>query len=477
MKVLYVTSEAAPFAKTGGLADVAGSLPDALNARGVSTRVILPLYECIGEEWRREMTFLENFDVTLGWRRQYCGVFQLKRGKTVFYFVDNEYYFKRERLYGHFDDGERFAFFSRAVAELVSRLDWRPDVLSCNDWQTALVPVYMKELYGSSPEFSSIKTVFTIHNIEYQGRYSKDILGDVFGLPSHWFTDGTLEYRDDVSLMKGALLTADYVTTVSPTYAEELKYPYFAYGMDGVIRSISDHFCGILNGIDTVGYDPETDSMIAANYTAADPAGKAKCKADLQRMLGLSEEPNTPIVACVGRLVAHKGMDLVLARMDAMMGLGVQFIILGTGEHGYEQFFRAAQQRYPGRISACITFSEQLAHKIYAGADLFLMPSQKEPCGLSQMIAMRYGTVPVVRETGGLKDSVPPNGVPGGRGFTFANYNADEMTDAIYRATRLYWDSREDWDNLVKYDMEGDYGWPASALEYRRLYGLVTGKR
>ncbi len=476
MKVLYVTSEAAPFAKSGGLGDVAGSLPEALNSRGAATRVIMPLYACIGDEWRSQMTFIEHFYVTLGWRKQYCGIFMLKKGKTVYYFVDNEYYFKRERLYGHFDDGERFAFFSRAVAEAVARLEWRPDVLSCNDWQTALVPIYMRDMY-SYTELGAIKTVFTIHNIEYQGRYSRAILGDVLGLPEGWYNDGTLEYREDISLMKGAMLTADYVTTVSPTYAEELKYPYFAYGLDGVVRSISGKFRGILNGIDTEYYDPATDADIVANYSADDMAGKAACKAELQRMLGLAIEPDTPLVACVGRLVAHKGMDLVLARMDALMSLGVQFVVLGTGEHGYEQFFRVAQQRYGGRVAACITFSEQLAHKIYAGADMFLMPSQKEPCGLSQMIAMRYGTIPVVRETGGLKDSVPPYGAEGGRGFTFANYNADEMVNAVWRGAELYRSSREDWNKLVKWDMDANFGWSESALEYRRLYASLTGKQ
>ena len=479
MKVLFITSEAAPFAKSGGLGDVAGSLPEALNMPGCSCRVVMPLYGSIKEEWRKQMTYEKNFYVTLGWRKVYCGIFTLKYRNTVFYFLDNEYYFKRESLYGHFDDGERFAFFSRAAAELLWQIGWRPDILHCNDWQTALVPIYLHDMMGMDGSLADIKTLFTIHNIEYQGRYGRELLTDLFGLNEGWYTSGRLEYDHDILLMKGAMLTADAVSTVSPTYAEELRYPYYAYGLDGVVNVIRDRFTGILNGIDMESYDPETDAAIAKNYTAKDISGKAVCKAELQQSLGLAVEPDTPIVACVGRLVAHKGMDLVLARMDAIMSLGVQFVILGTGEQGYEQFFSSAAQRYPGRIASCITFSESLARRIYSGADIFLMPSQKEPCGLSQMIAMRYGTIPVVRETGGLKDTVEPyNEFEGtGAGFTFANYNADEMVHVLWLATQLYRDNRPEWEKMMLRDLGRDFSWTKSALEYRKLYRDITGKR
>lgn len=479
MKTLFVTSEAAPFAKSGGLGDVAGSLPEALNAPGSACRVVMPLYGSIADQWREQMTHVDTFYVTLGWRKIYCGVYTLKHKSTVFYFLDNEFYFKRDGLYGHFDDGERFAFFSRAAAELLWHIDWRPDVVHCNDWQTALIPIYLHEMAREDDSLRDVKTLFTIHNIEYQGRYSRPLLGDLFGLHDYWFDSGMLDFDGDLNLMKGAMLTADAVSTVSQTYAQELGYPYFAYGLDGVVNFVRDRFSGIVNGIDVDSYNPATDPEIAANYTKDDISGKAKCKEALQKELGLDVDPNVPIIACVGRLVGHKGMDLVLARIDAMMDLGVQFVILGTGEHGYEQFFRHAEQRYPGKVSACIRFSEALAHRIYAGADIFLMPSQKEPCGLSQMIAMRYGTIPVVRETGGLKDTVAPyNEFDGsGAGFSFTNYNADDMVHVIWLATRLYREDPEAWQAMMKRDLAADFSWTKSASEYRKLYRHITGKK
>lgn len=479
MKTLFVTSECAPFAKSGGLGDVAGALPEALQAPGNSCRVVLPLYGTISDHWREQMTYEKNYYVTLGWRKIYCGVFTMKYRSTTYYFLDNEQYFKRDRLYGHFDDGERFAFFSRAAAELLWNIDWRPDVIHCNDWQSALVPLYLHDMMGVDESLRDIKTLYTIHNIEYQGRYGHELLGELFGLNEGWYSSGKLEFERDISLMKGAMLTSDAVNTVSPTYAQELHYPYYAYGLDGVVNVLGDKFSGILNGIDTVSYDPSTDKSIIENFSADDISGKAKCKADLQQSLGLSVEPDTPIVACVTRLAAHKGMDLVLARMDALMSLGVQFVVLGTGEHGYEQFFRQAAQRYPGRIAACITFSEDLARRIYAGSDIFLMPSQKEPCGLSQMIAMRYGTIPIVRETGGLKDTVEPYNEfeHTGLGFTFANYNADEMIHVLWLATRLYRADPDEWEAMKLRGMKQDFSWSRSAQDYRKLYQRITGKR
>jgi starch synthase len=404
-------------------------------------------------------------------------VLELKHEGVIYYFLDNEYYYKRAGIYGHNDDGERFSFFARAIAELMGEMDWHPDVVHLNDWQTALVPIYMKELSGEYPVLSGIKSVFTIHNIEYQGRFSKDILGDVCGLPQSWYDSGVLEFMDSLSMMKGALMTSDYVTTVSPTYAEELKYSFFAKGLEGVIDSISGHFRGILNGIDVKSYDPASDPSVVYRYDPETRAEKAKNKRYLQRLLNLTEDPDAPVVSCVGRLVSIKGMDLVVSKLDGIMAQNVQFVLLGTGDYEYEQFFKSAQGRYPGRLSANIMFSEELARRIYAGSDIFLMPSQKEPCGLSQMIAMRYGALPVVRETGGLKDSVGQyNAETGeGNGFTFTDYNADDMLEKIYSAVKLYKEDRTRWDEIVKRNMETDFSWARSAAEYMRLYADLTG--
>ena len=477
MKLLYVTSEAYPFCKTGGLADVAGSLPPALAAEGVETAVILPLYDKIGPQWREKMTFRRYIYVDLGWRHEYCGLFSLYDRGVTWYFVDNEKYFRRGRLYGEFDDGERFAFFSHAVIDLLPSLDWMPDILHCNDWQTALVPIYLKDAATRWWEIRHIRTVFTIHNIEYQGRYGSDSVDQLFGLDRGWYDDGTLRMDGDVNLMKGAMLMADAVTTVSPTYAAQLHDPAYAEGLESVVDAIGWKMHGVVNGIDTVTYDPASDPALPAHYTAADPAGKAVCKASLQAALGLAQEPDTPLIAMVTRLVGHKGLDLVQQAMDGIMAAGCQFVVLGTGDGQYEDFFRWKAGQYPGRLSAQILYAEDLSRRVYAAADLFLMPSRSEPCGLSQMISMRYGTVPIVRETGGLKDTVQPYEAwrDAGTGFTFANYSSADMLHVIREAVYLYKDYPDAFARLRDRAMAQDFSWNRSAGDYLRIYGAVTG--
>ena len=478
MKVLFVTSEAEPFAKTGGLGDVLAALPAALASKRVSTRVIMPLYGSISDSWRREMKFLKYVYVPLAWRNIYCGLFELKKDGVVWYFVDNEYYFKRGEIYGSFDDGERFAFFSRAVSMLLPELPgWTPDVVHCNDWQTALVPIYMRRLYGGNPVYDAMKVIFTIHNVEYQGRYGRDTLTNVFGLSDSLFSCGTLEYMGGVNLMKGAIELSDRVTTVSPTYAGELQYSYYAHGMEGVLSAEKEKLSGILNGIDTALFNPETDPNLSAGFSAGKLAGKAVCKAELQKLLGLIPEPDMPVIAMVTRLATHKGLDLVMSALDEIMDMEVQLAILGRGDWHYEQFFLNAQSMYRGRLSAQILYNAQLAMKMYAGADLFLMPSQAEPCGLSQMIAMRYGTIPVVRETGGLRDTVEPydKETDSGSGFTFANYDKRDMVAALRRAADLYRDGRRKWTAMQKRVMSADLSWNESAKAYMALYRAMTG--
>ena len=472
MKILFAASEVAPFIKTGGLADVAGSLPPALAEMGHDVRVILPLYEGIGENWRSEMTFVKYYYVRLAWRSIYCGLFKLERNGVTYYFVDNENYFKRSTLYGHYDDAERYAFFSRVIIETPDQIEWAPDVIHCNDWQTALVPIYLLEERYARPMLEQTKTVFTIHNIEYQGRYGRDVLEDVFGLNSTYMNDRMLSHFNDVCLMKGAIYASDYITTVSPNYAHELQYAFYAHGMEGVIAENRHKMTGILNGIDMAANDPSTGKGIFAPFTSTDHEGKAACKAALQGKLGLNPDPNVPIVACISRLVGHKGFELVTQAFDSMMSLGVQFVVLGTGEWGYEEFFRNAQIRYPGQVSANLVYSAPLSSAIYAGADIFLMPSIAEPCGLSQMFAMRYGTVPVVRTTGGLADSVPPYNAEdnSGLGFTFGTVDAGDMLDAIGRAVGVYYDDKEAWAGLVQRDMEADFSWDRSAVDYVEVY-------
>ena len=475
MQLFFAASEVAPFIKTGGLADVAGSLPNALAKLGHDVRVILPLYSAIPAKWRRQMTFLKRFHFPLSWRNAYCGLFSLEYQGLTYYFIDNEYYFKREGLYGQFDDGERFAYFSRAVVEVPVQLGWSPDVIHCNDWQTGLVPVYLLEARHREPLLKHTKSVFTIHNIEYQGRFDRNILGDVLGLDEGYFREDMLSYYGDVNLVKGAIYAADYITTVSPTYAKELQYAFYAHGLEGVIADNYHKFTGILNGIDMVHNDPANDPFLPAPYSAADLSGKAACKAALQEKLGLDVNPDVPIIACISRLVAHKGYGLVTAAFPKIMEHHVQFVVLGTGDWGIESFFRMAALEYPGRVFANLMYSAELASQLYAGADLLLMPSIAEPCGLSQMIAMRYGTVPIVRLTGGLKDSVPAyNPTTGtGLGFTFGSITPGDLLGAIDRGLEVYENDRPNWIGLMERGMTTDFSWDQSATAYEKVYNQV----
>ena len=477
MKVLYAASEAVPFCKTGGLADVAGSLPPALAAQGVETAVILPLYRRVKERFADQLTFLCYDYVDLAWRHAYCGLFSLKKDGVTWYFLDNEQYFGRPELYGCADDGERFGFFSRAVVKMLDHLDFWPDVIHCNDWQTALIPIYLKDDGVREERYRSVRTVLTIHNIEYQGRYDPYCLGGLFGLDRGWVDDGTLLLDGDLNLLKGAILTADAVNAVSPTYAQELKNPYFAHRMEGILTQCGYKLSGVLNGIDMKLYDPAADPRIAANYTAEDVSGKAADKAALQKALGLRPEPETPIIAMVSRLVTHKGLDLIREVMGDIMELPVQFVLLGSGDAAYEDFFRHTAERWPERMAIRLGYDEALSMAIYAGADLFLLPSRSEPCGLSQMIAMRYGTVPIVRETGGLKDTVQPYEAwrDAGTGFTFANYSSADMLHVLREAAYLYKDYPDAFARLRRRAMERDFSWNRSAGDYLKIYAAVTG--
>ncbi len=477
MKILYAASEAVPFCKTGGLADVAGSLPPALAEQGAETAVILPLYRRVREKFADQLTFLCYDYVDLAWRHTYCGLFSMKKDGVTWYFLDNEQYFDRPELYGYVDDGERFGFFSRAVVKMLDHLEFWPDVIHCNDWQTALIPIYLKDDGVREDRYRSIRTVLTIHNIEYQGRYDPYCLGDLFGLDRGWVDDGTLLLDGDLNLLKGAILTADAVNAVSPTYAQELKNPYFAHRMEGILTQCGYKLSGVLNGIDMKLYDPAADGRITANYTAEDLSGKAADKTALQNLMGLNEEPNTPIIAMVSRLVSHKGLDLLREVMGDIMELPAQFVVLGSGDAGYEEFFRRTAERYPGRMAVRLGYNEALSMAIYAGADLFLMPSRSEPCGLSQMISMRYGTVPIVRETGGLKDTVQPYEAwrDAGTGFTFANYSSADMLHVIREAVYLYKDYPDAFARLRDRAMAQDFSWNRSAGDYLRIYGAVTG--
>ena len=475
MNILYVTSEAAPFCKTGGLADVAGSLPQALAENGDKVSVILPLDRSVADKFGEQLEFVRWTYVRLAWRSVYCGLFRVEKDGVTWYFVDNEYYFNRPDLYGYYDDAERFGFFSRAVTEILRELPDKPDVVHCNDWQSALVPIYIHDEAVRDEFYKSIHAVITVHNIEYQGRYGRELLEDLLGLAPGWYEGGTLAYGDDINLLKGAIINCDAVTAVSPTYAQELKYAYFAHGLENVISQCSDKLYGVLNGIDVKGYDPRKDKSIAATYSQNRLAGKAKCKEQLQQTLGLEPRPDTPIVAMVTRLVSHKGLDLVCETLDTIMEKDVQFAILGKGEAQYEAFFNYAAARYPGRVGVYLGYSDALARQIYAGADLFLMPSRSEPCGLSQMIAMRYGTVPIVRETGGLKDTVHAyqawNGE--GNGFSFADYNAGDMCHVVCEAIDLYHDDPAAFKVLQKRGMTEDFSWKRSAQEYRMIYETI----
>ena len=471
MKVLYVASEALPFAASGGLADVAGSLPVALRRRKTACRVIMPLYGSVSDELRSSMTFMTSIMVPVSWRRQYCGIFEAKANGVIYYLLDNEYYFKRNSLYGHYDDGERFAFFSRAVLEVLPYLDFKPDVIHCNDWQSALVPVYYSTMYSNKEGYTGIKTVFTIHNIQYQGIYGKEILGDVFGLGEEH--SSLVEFGDCINLMKGGIECANKVTTVSNTYAQEILDPWFSHGLHPILRDRSYKVSGILNGIDVENYDPETDPDIFKNYSAKDPDGKAENKAALQELFGLPVKPETPVIGIVSRLVSHKGFDLVKKVLRELVETtDTQFVILGSGDWEYESFFKELAANYPDKIGLRVGFIPDMARKIYAGADLFLMPSKSEPCGLSQMVALRYGTLPIVRETGGLKDTITDCGDGKGNGFTFKSYDAYDMLNAIKRALAAYYD-KDLRAKLVERALKCDNSWGKSAREYIKLYESI----
>lgn len=466
-KILFVASEAAPFIATGGLAEVIGSLSKALaRSDAYDVRVIIPLYQDIKKEYRKDFKFIGNIFVPLSWRNQYCGIFEYEADNVKYYFVDNEYYFKRPGCYGYYDDGERFAFFCRGVMEILSFIGFYPDILHCHDWQAALAALYLKTIYCFRPEYQFIRAVFTIHNIEYQGKYSLDILEDLFGISNRFRY--LVEYDRCINLMKGAIECCERFSTVSPTYAGEIKDPYYSHGLDPIIRRNEFKLCGILNGIDTDYYNPATDKSLFANYDKENMAPKAICKEELQRMLNLPVKPDTPIIAMITRLVAHKGLDLVKEVIEQVLRQDVQFVLLGTGDSTYENYFSDLARRYQGKVVSIISFNSDLSRKIYAGADLFLMPSKSEPCGLSQMIASRYGTIAIVRETGGLRDTITPYGA-GGNGFTFHDYNAYDMLYVINEAIGVY-HNKEEWKALQKKAMDTDFSWAKSASYYEGLY-------
>ena len=471
MKVLFASSEAYPFAMSGGLADVAGALPKALRKRFVGCRIILPLYGTISEELRNKMSFVCSVTVPVSWRRQYCGVFEAHVDGVIYYFIDNQFYFKRDSLYGHYDDAERFAFFSRAVLEVLPHIDFKPDIIHCNDWQTALIPVYLDAFYKGAEFYKDIKTVFTIHNIQYQGQYGGEILGDVLGLPEE--RRGIVEYGDCINFMKGAIQCADKVTTVSPTYANEILSPYYSHGLDGILKQFTYKTTGIVNGIDVDVYNPETDKLIYKNFSVEDISGKAVNKASLQKELGLPQNPDTPLIGIVTRLVKHKGIDLVKCVFEEIVNQDVQFAVLGSGEWEFETFFYEMSKKYPEKVGLKLGFNPTLAHRIYAGADMFLMPSQSEPCGLAQMVALRYGTIPIVRETGGLNDTIKDSHDGFGNGFTFKNYNAHDMKYTVMRALEGY-KHKDGWNILRERAMKCDNSWKTSANAYLGLYKEIV---
>ncbi len=475
--VLFVASEANPYLGSGGLADVIGSLPKTLAANGkYDVRVVMPLYGDISDKYRSQMRFLMNFNVPLAWRNQYCGVFSLKADGVTFYFIDNEYYFKRSGLYGFYDDGERFAYFSKAALEMMVHLDYYPEILNCHDWQTALSVVYLKTLYANRYGYDHIKALFTIHNIEYQGKYGYDCLGDLFGLPES--VKPALDYDGCLNLMKGAIQFSDRFSTVSRMYANEIKNPFFAHGLQYAICENEFKLTGILNGIDETVYNPETDEKLFRNYSADDTSGKAVCKKELQKMLGLPEKDDAPLISIISRLVPAKGLDLVKCVIEELLAENVQVVILGKGEGDYEDYFRMLADRYSGKCRAIIAYNKDLASKIYSASDIFLMPSKQEPCGLSQMIACRYGAVPVVRATGGLFDSISPYNNDmrnGGNGFVFGNYNAHEMLYVIKDAVYTF-GNKDEWRGIMKRAMTTDFSWKKSSGEYEKLYDNMLGE-
>lgn len=477
MKILFVGSEAIPFMSTGGLGDVLGSLPSALVRDGENdVRVVLPLHKATKSKFINELSFVGETYVYLSWRCQYCGVFSCIRDGVTYYFIDNEYYFNRDSVYGNYDDAERYGFFGKAVLDIMPIIDFFPDILHTNDWQSATSVIYLKRKYAFSEKYSNIKTIYTIHNIDYQGVFPLHIAGDVFGLDS--MDDlTTVEYNGCMNLTKGAIVCADQVSTVSERYANEIQTEFYSSGLHHVLHMFAGKVCGIVNGIDVDYYNPARDNAIACKFDSKNISGKAECKKELQKLASLPVDPKIPVVSMVSRLASHKGFDLVKFILPEILSFGVQFILLGTGEPEIEDYFKELQDQYPNQVKAFIEFNKDLSKKIYAGSDIFLMPSKSEPCGLAQMISSRYGTVPVVRETGGLYDTIKPyNKYTGeGNGFTFANYNAHEMKDAIGRAVELFKDEQK-WDTLVKKIMEIDFSWNVSAIKYVELYKKLTGE-
>ncbi|MBN8254008.1 glycogen synthase GlgA [Priestia flexa] len=472
MNVLFAVSECVPFIKTGGLADVAGALPKELKQLGTNVSVIMPKYSLISEKYSEQMTLEKVIYVQVGWRRQYCGIYTLEMNGTQYIFIDNEYYFKRDSLYGHYDDAERFAFFSKAVLEAIPTLVNEPDIIHCHDWHTAMIPFLLRAQYSM---YDHIETVFTIHNLQFQGIFPKQNLYELLNLNEYHFTSNQLEFYGNLNFMKGGIVSADKITTVSPTYRNEIQMPYYGEKLDGLLRQRDQDLIGIVNGIDDQAYNPENDELIAFNYSAQDLAGKYKNKEDLQAYLGLDVRNDVPLVSMVTRLTKQKGLDLVKHVFHEIIRLDAQVVILGTGEAEFESFFKEMESHYPNQVKAIIGFNEALAHKVYAGSDLFLMPSKFEPCGLGQLIALRYGAIPIVRETGGLNDTVLSYNeyTYEGNGFTFANYNAHDMLYTIERAISFYND-KDVWEKLMRDAMSQDYSWAQSAFKYNQLYANLT---
>lgn len=475
MKVLFAASEAHPFIKTGGLGDVMGALPQSLTELGVEARVVIPKYKNIKDELKQNLQFIKWFTVPVGWRNQYCGVFQYKYKDVVYYFIDNEYYFNRDGLYGYYDDGERFAFFNRAVLEFIKEIDWKPDIINCNDWQTGMVPVLLNLEYKNNEFYSNMKTVFSIHNLLFKGSFVPNVLPELFGYDYMPLTNGSVELNGSVSFLKGGINYSDQITTVSNTYAEEIKTQQYGEGLDGLLRCKSDFLKGIVNGIDYEEFDPEKDNLIFKNFTWDSISDKVENKLSLQKELGLPQRAETPMIGLISRLTHQKGCDLIVSIIDRLLQKDIQFVILGTGDYWYEETFKNLQYRYPDKVSANIKFDNSLAHKIYAATDMFLMPSLFEPCGLGQLIALRYGSIPIVRETGGLKDTISPyNKYTGiGNGFGFKNFNSNELMQIIEYALTIY-DDKDAWNNIIRQAMDSDNSWEKSAMQYKLLYEDVV---
>ena len=477
MKVLFAASEAHPFIKTGGLGDVMGALPQSLTELGVEARVVIPKYKNIKDELKQNLQFIKWFTVPVGWRNQYCGVFQYKYKDVVYYFIDNEYYFNRDGLYGYYDDGERFAFFNRAVLEFIKEIDWKPDIINCNDWQTGMVPVLLNLEYKNNEFYSNMKTVFSIHNLLFKGSFVPNVLPELFGYDYMPLTNGSVELNGSVSFLKGGINYSDQITTVSNTYAEEIKTQQYGEGLDGLLRCKSDFLKGIVNGIDYEEFDPEKDNLIFKNFTWDSISDKVENKLSLQKELGLPQRAETPMIGLISRLTHQKGCDLIVSIIDRLLQKDIQFIVLGTGDYWYEETFKNLQYRYPDKVSANIKFDNSLAHKIYAATDMFLMPSLFEPCGLGQLIALRYGSIPIVRETGGLKDTISPyNKYTGiGNGFGFKNFNSNELMQIIEYALTIY-DDKDAWNNIIRQAMDSDNSWEKSAMQYKWLYEGVVNR-